>query len=340
MYKKTRISAADISFVVQGAVCGPTAGSVLYTKITCNSIRRYFPESEIILSTWQGMDTSDIDYDKVSFAKNIEMSYIIRDDGKVYPHTVNHQIITTQKGIALATRNYIIKVRSDLEFTGNGLLKFLKKYRDYSKNPEFNMWRVFSERILCLPTYNPRKRIVCPYNICDWIYAGKKEDIKKLFDIPLMDMKKLKIRSNNRYPAIRDNMGAEQYIWTSCLKRCGLPAILDSAGSTAHNAVVYSEWALVNNIVLISAKKIQVKSLKSGYSGYCSEPWLSQGFYTFCEWKRLYNKYAGGQCLLKYNPVEDVLYQIAYTVRHILMKRNIKIYFKVVQVVQKYRGGS
>ena len=47
MYKEKRINVADITFVVQGAV-GDT------TKQCLNSIRRYFPVSKIILSTWGG----------------------------------------------------------------------------------------------------------------------------------------------------------------------------------------------------------------------------------------------------------------------------------------------
>lgn len=339
MCKKNKPDSSDMSFVVQGAVCGPTLGSNLYTKIMCHSIRKYFPKAEIILSTWKGEDVAGVDYDKIIYAAPIEMTYIIRDDGKVYPHTINHQIVTTKNGIALATRKYVVKVRSDLTFLGNGLSKFIGKYNDYSNSPEDNVWKIFSERILCLPTYNPRKRIIYPYNICDWIYIGKNNDIKKLFDIPLADVKNLKIRSNNLYPTIQDNMGAEQYIWTSCLRKNGLPAILDTASSTANDAIHRSEQSLANNVVLLSAKKLQLKSLKSGYSGYCSEPWLSQGFYTFCEWKRLYNKFAGGKCFFRYNPVEDILYQIVYNLRNILKTKNSKMYIKIVCLVRKIRGG-
>jgi hypothetical protein len=59
-----KINSSELSFVVQGPI---------YQDITdkvCESIREYFPECEIVLSTWEGSSIEGLKYDKVVFSKD------------------------------------------------------------------------------------------------------------------------------------------------------------------------------------------------------------------------------------------------------------------------------
>ena len=51
------IDSKDISVVVQGAV------NKNETPKCLKSIRKFLPNAEIILSTWEGSDTKNLDYD-------------------------------------------------------------------------------------------------------------------------------------------------------------------------------------------------------------------------------------------------------------------------------------
>ncbi|TXJ44182.1 hypothetical protein EPJ70_08075 [Brachyspira aalborgi] len=60
------IDTKDISVVVQGAI------DKGYTPLCLKSIRKYLPESEIILSTWEGSDVENLDYDVLVLNKDHE----------------------------------------------------------------------------------------------------------------------------------------------------------------------------------------------------------------------------------------------------------------------------
>ena len=55
--KNRNIHSRDISIVVQGAV------SPRLTSQSLKQLRKLFPESEIILSTWEDSDTKNLNYD-------------------------------------------------------------------------------------------------------------------------------------------------------------------------------------------------------------------------------------------------------------------------------------
>ena len=57
------IDLKDISVVVQGAITN-------YTKLCLESIRKYLPGAEIILSTWDDSNIDRLDYDVVIFNKD------------------------------------------------------------------------------------------------------------------------------------------------------------------------------------------------------------------------------------------------------------------------------
>ena len=58
------IDSKEISVIVQGAV------DKKITPKTLKSVRKYLPNAEIILSTWEGTDISGLDYDIVLLSKD------------------------------------------------------------------------------------------------------------------------------------------------------------------------------------------------------------------------------------------------------------------------------
>lgn len=330
---KRKVLASQLSFIVQGNVSGTKENSSLYTKRLCESIRKYFEGAEIILSTWENQKTEDLDVDVVVKSQLIDCSYIIRPDGNVYPHTLNHEIITSYAGVERATREYSVKVRSDMIFHGDILLDYLDRYC-YHRDMDYKVCR---ERIIVLPTYNFRRGVSYPYNICDWLYAGYTEDIKNIFDIPLQDAGQLYVRKNEKIPRVEDNVGAEQYIWMSYLNKNGHVVSYSNAMRPTKDFYLDFEKTIAENLIMVDAPRLKVDIQKNPHSGYASRAMLSQGFYTFCEWKRLYNKYGGGKEIWLFNPWEDILYFIAFNVRYRIRMCSPCLYERIVKFIRKVR---
>ena len=116
------IDSTDISVVVQGAIHNK------FTKKSLSSIRKYLPEAEIILSTWEGTDTSNLDYDIILLNKD-PGAHVFDCNGRV--QNQNRQIVSTKNGIKKASRKYVLKIRSDMQIQGTKFLHFFDKYNDF-----------------------------------------------------------------------------------------------------------------------------------------------------------------------------------------------------------------
>ena len=330
------INSRDVSIIVQGPVCGTTEDGALFTKRLISSVRYYFPDAELILSTWNDENTEGLDYDILVCSIPPISQKIIYDDDSIHLYSVNHQIISTKQGLLKASRKYALKVRSDMLFLSGIILKWVEKYRGEDAN--YKEWKVFEERIVTLPTYNYRKGAAFPFNIADWLYFGTRKDMIFLFDIPLFDINRLKKRNGSNYPYLSDNIGAEQYIWVSCLRKKREDFNFWGWQNDDFQALREFEISIAQNFVLISARKMGVTSQKFSNASYCAEPALSSGFYTFCEWKRLYNKYGGGNLKIIYNPVEDIIYWLLWSCRKFMRRHFRYLYELIVTIVRDERA--
>ena len=143
MYIKNKniINTSDISVVVQGAI------DVNNTPKCLNSIRKYLPNSEIILSTWKESNTDSLSYDIL--VENEDCGGFLYDKNISKLNNNNRMILSTQKGLEKANRKYILKLRSDLEIINTNLLKNfnndLKRYENF---------KLFKERILAYQIYS------------------------------------------------------------------------------------------------------------------------------------------------------------------------------------------
>ncbi len=111
------IDSKEISVVIQGPVHGAEHDlpELQWTKIAADSVRHYLPKSEIILSTWQEVDPKFIKYDKL--VVNVEPPTIKNLPPNINPN-LNRLICTTANGIKASSREYVLKMRSDMSLTG------------------------------------------------------------------------------------------------------------------------------------------------------------------------------------------------------------------------------
>src|ERR1700722_6259048 len=111
------LSARDISVVVQGPIASKGPGKIS-TAECVESIRRCLPGAEVILSTWEGADVSDLDFDVL--VKSQDPGPQFRPDGVFF--NLNRQIVSTLGGLKKVTRLYAVKMRSDSQLTHIGFL--------------------------------------------------------------------------------------------------------------------------------------------------------------------------------------------------------------------------
>lgn len=251
---RTGIKSQDISVVIQGAL------DHNYIYKTLKSIRKKLPKAEIILSTWEGTDVSELDYDVLVLNKD-PGAEIFTPDGK--RQNQNRQIISTQNGIKKATRKYVLKIRSDMKIKGTRFLTYFGKY--IKRNPEC---KILKERILINSLYTRNslmqksKKELQPYlfHPSDWMMFGLKEDILNIWDIPLAPEPE-----TSQYFVDHPNLPhaggcltrwhAEQYIWLSFLKKNKVKLDYDNYWVYNEKFRRLSELSIVNNTTLLEYKQ-------------------------------------------------------------------------------------
>jgi hypothetical protein len=185
----------NLSFVVQGPIIDKDN-----CTIRClSSIRKYFPQSEIILSTWPNYDVKNISYDKLVVSYN--------DPGDHYMN-LNRQIITTQRGLEKASNDTSIKIRTDIIFSNDNILQY------YGKWNIKNIMPVFDDIIMVsnMQTIDPENNVEMKswhrcFNPSDWAIMGATSDLGFLFDIPLIDN------------SVEFTISPEQYIWLHTIQK-------------------------------------------------------------------------------------------------------------------------
>ncbi|VTU00947.1 WavE lipopolysaccharide synthesis OS=Flavobacterium johnsoniae (strain ATCC 17061 / DSM 2064 / UW101) GN=Fjoh_0346 PE=4 SV=1: WavE [Gemmataceae bacterium] len=206
------------------------------TASVLDSVRQHLPGSEVILSTWKGSDCTGLAPDVI--AENDDPGPI-PTPGKT--NNVNRQIVSTRRGLALATRRYAMKLRSDTPLVGSQALEW------YSRSlvcPRPKEPRVFRERILTCRhfTRNP-ERSPWLFHPSDIFMLGLHEDLNRLWNVRLVTGDRAlhaasgtgstqlawKPRTQMVCAAIwgcdESQQAPEQYLWLACLRRfAGLAA--------------------------------------------------------------------------------------------------------------------
>lgn len=162
-----------LSIIVQGNV------SEKLTSRCLKSIRKNFPDCELILSTWEGSDIADLPVDKLVFSPDPGAVYCDEVVGTL--NNVNRQLVSTKAGLAVATRPYILKTRTDILFENADFLNYFGKYDGAPS-------AYFKNRLLICNYYtrNPRVFDTC-FHPSDWIVFGRAEDVRTYYEnTPLM----------------------------------------------------------------------------------------------------------------------------------------------------------
>lgn len=278
------IDSKDISVIVQGAI------NTEYTQRCIISIRKYLPNAEIILSTWE--DANTIQYedlcDVIIKNKDPGASVFTFDNKK---QNQNRQIFSTINGLKKSSRKYSLKLRSDMEIKGTIFLSYFAKYPFRNEK-----YKILKERVLInnLYTRNPYSNLPYLFHPSDWVMFGLTEDLINIWDIPLAkepdfsQYLKLNEPINNlidtKYCFTKYH--AEQYIWISFLRKNHINIDMKDWTDYKNNDLKeLSMFILINNsCVLDYISQLDIVCLK--YPKYDKTPVMFNW-----DWQFYYKKY-------------------------------------------------
>lgn len=172
----------DLTFVVCGKVL---TGGKLRTVDCLASIRRYFPTSTIILSTWQNEPVEDLEglYDELVLSDATlcppQYSSLLNRDR---PNTGNLQQVSGHAGLSRVKTRWAVKTRTDFILTGDHFLTFYQHWEPIL-DVRCSDKVIFKRRILApwLFTKVPEHTRQA-YQLSDFFQLGLTEDLLLLWD--------------------------------------------------------------------------------------------------------------------------------------------------------------
>jgi len=295
------IHSKDISVVVQGNTTGTPEDPLeqQWTRRCLESLRQHLPDAELILSTYTDCDVRALNCDILVQSEDpgfLDLQPLNNNQGNT-----NRQVITTQAGLAKATRSYAIKMRCDLVLQGADFLATFDAFPERAA-----AWRATKQRIICANAfcYDPTKLHQTAFMINDWFQFGLAEDLHTLWDLPLIPALELvepdqpNLLERYRYiPAQRYT--AEQYLWLNCLRKQGEIAFRDTH-SFSDEIQNISEIALANNFIVLEMDQFPMECLK--YPGLNQAIFSKTGLYSHADWLELYARHCSDGPIVKLNP--------------------------------------
>lgn len=292
----TDINKKDITFVVQGAVAKGQTIEVL------KSIRKYFKESQIILSTWENtnMDFNEDLYDKAVFSKD-PGGFLGYEKAKV-GNNVDRQTVSTFNGLKACETKYAFKIRSDFRITGDGFLQYFDKFNKFN-----NEYKIVDKRMLACTdiTLNPRNetQYKYPFHVSDFAFFGLTEDLLSLFSAPLTpkeDKKYLETHSDKSNPSESlFRFMPEQWIATNFLKSKGKNINCEYYNDCSEENSKITDLYIANNFVLLSLEQFNLDPFKKEFFAN-NIPNYKQICYTHNDFLEMYEKYCNKNTEIDY----------------------------------------
>jgi len=102
------------------------------------------------------------------------------------PNNMNLQIAAARSGLAAVTGQHVLRIRSDAYFASRAFLGQWEKGILFPRESA----AVFRQRILIswLFTLNPYTIERLPFHFSDWFHFGRTEDVRRVWDIPYIDL--------------------------------------------------------------------------------------------------------------------------------------------------------
>lgn len=291
-----------ISFVVQGPIFKEQASidNRFSTRQVLLSIRKFYPDAEIVLSTWRKSDISNLSYDVL----------VLSEDPGGIPHkdsmiNCNRMVISSKAGIFRASNPNVVKTRTDIAFVNSSIYDRLSDIK-----PIQNKYSVFSHFVLSSIYYvrDPIKLNLL-FHPSDIFLVGKKADLLSFFDVPLAG-KSTFVNLDEETKVV-----PEQHLFTQLiLKIKGEHFDIPRWGYIKLHFFINSERFLFNNFLFFNTEALSFTLPERLYNVF-----MPHGNYTLGSAQRLSKIYlntAGGSSIL--STARTLQYIQAYHIPYLL----------------------
>jgi len=262
-----KVESRNISVVIQGPLyrsLAPFRG----VDASIASVRTYLPHAEIIVSTWAEEDFEGIDADRV--VTSVDPRALLDFNGN--RHNTNRQVVSTVTGIRSASRDYVLKLRSDHLLKGSKIA-VMGAYD--SQVPATD--RLLNQPITVTTLFirNPTK-VPLLFHLSDLVQFGTREDMLEFWDQRLrlqhevFATKPYKNPIGNfvGYSAMR--MTPEQSLMIGFMAKKGFHVRLQTPGEISPELVRLSDKLLTENFTVLDWEASEVdfpeRFRKTGYS--------------------------------------------------------------------------
>lgn len=342
------IESKEISIIVQGAI------DKKETLKCLKSIKKVLPEAEIILSTWEGSNISNLAglYDILVLNEDPGAQILEVYKNKPFYNNINRQLFSTKEGLKRASRKYAMKLRSDLILTNDDFLQYFDKFQC-----RIDDYKLFERKIL-VPTLFTRytiksgklcERVLIPFHVSDWWFFGLKKDL----DIYFADTPLVKEPEFTKYFTLDENeckkspygkttfkFAPEQYFGYECFSRNFDDIYMEDAADYSDELMEKFRKAFVNNFIILEYEQSGIYLNKYPYSKnekFSGEQYM--GLYNFYRYENEYKKYCDEdyEITTKSNKMfenENYGYDLLRVYKHIskLFNPKIKISYKIEQI--------
>lgn len=167
-----KISKKDITFVVSGKV---DHEKKISTESGLRSIKKYFPESKIILSTWNGENVDVL---------NKYCDEVILLEEPQGEASINKQQFAVSSGLQKVKTKYAVRFRTDFELTDDRFLEFYYYWVNAFNKCDYR-YKTFEQRVLCINKFihNPElNNNAMTYLLSDCFLFGLTCDLSDIWD--------------------------------------------------------------------------------------------------------------------------------------------------------------
>jgi len=198
-----KITNEQISFVVQGPVQASVERqqNVGITQQCLQSIRHFFPDSPIILSTWKGQNLDGLTADTILELDDPGPNCIF-EDGKLKKLNNNRQLYSSHMGLKQVTTEYAVKIRTDNKLISRNFVTLYEKYADIPRQAGFDYLssRVVTNSAFFVSSHSGK---TVHFSKSDLFDFGKTQDLLVIWgDDMLSDLHFSKAKGHkSRYPS-------------------------------------------------------------------------------------------------------------------------------------------
>lgn len=260
-----KLDGSNLSIVIQGAI-----SSQEEIVEIINSYRAILPKSEIIISTWPDFKNL-VPKDEIVIISNDPGPIDVSEVGGRTNNNFNRQLISSKRGIEIASRTFVLKVRSDLAAIDDSIFK---KFNEVIISSQKINKSYFKDKPLLIISNESSKKpsLFRGYlHFCDWFMLAKKEEVSKIFDMNILAKEDLLFRKLEEIPKIYDELklpkekwSAETYLWTNYLSNYYDFHMLNEFDESYALKEIHDNF-VADHLVILDYKKSGLRILKNIY---------------------------------------------------------------------------